>query len=230
MWRRRLVGAAMVALQLWQAPAASASPPLSSVDALGPGVGVLTLDAGLADADTCTAGFLVRGKGGRSGILMADHCDKGGPVTIKLAGTDYTRIGSFDGALRRGDIGFVALAPGVPVSGAIAGVGPVSGATDRIAMGDVLCKVGLPTGLQCGPVTGITPDTVTFAATTQCGDSGGPVYTVRPDGSLAAVGILSAQTMGEGTIAPPCGTPFTFAIAQRLQPWLRATAMSVVTT
>ena len=61
-------------------------------------------------------------------------------------------------------------------------------------------------------------------------DRGGPVYTVRPDGSLAAVGILSAQTMGPATIAPPCGTPFTFAIAQLLQPWLRASAMTVVTS
>ena len=57
MWRGRAVGAVMVALQLWLAPVASAAPPLPSVDALGPGVGVLTLDAGLADADACTAGF-----------------------------------------------------------------------------------------------------------------------------------------------------------------------------
>lgn len=230
MWPRRVAGAVMVALQLWHAPVASAAPPLPSVDALGPGIGVLTLDAGLADADTCTAGFLVRDRAGRVGLLTAAHCDRGGPVTIKLAGTDYTRIGAFDGARRRGDIGFVALGPGVPVSGAIAGVGPVAGASDRVTVGQQLCKVGLPTGLQCGPVTAVTGDTVTFAATTECGDSGGPVYTVRPDGSLAAVGILSAQTMGAGTIAPPCGTPFTFAIAQLLQPWLRASAMAVVTS
>jgi hypothetical protein len=230
MWRRRVGSAALAMLQLWHVPVASASPPLPPTDALGPGVGMTALDDGLADGDTCTAGFLVRDGGGRVGLLTAGHCDKGGPVAIKLAGADYTRIGTFDGARRRGDIGFVALGPGVPVSGAIAGVGPVTGATDRVAMGEVLCKVGLATGLQCGPVTGLTADTVTFAATTQCGDSGGPVYAVAPDGSMAAVGILSAETMGEGTIAPPCGTPFTFAIAQLVQPWLHASAMTVVTT
>jgi hypothetical protein len=226
----RVCGVVVLAVQLWHAPVASASPPLPSVDALGPGVGVSALDAGLSDGDACTAGFLVRDRGGRVGILTAGHCNKGGPVAIKLAGTDYTRIGTFDGALGRGDIGFVSLLPGVPVNGAIAGVGPVSASTDRVTNGEVLCKVGLSTGLQCGPVTEVGADTVTFAATTQCGDSGGPVYTVAPDGRMAAVGITSAETMGAGTIAPPCGTPFTFAIAQLIQPWLRGAAMTVVTS
>src|ERR1700761_604807 len=119
---RRLGGAAIVALQLCQVPVAVASPPLPSVDALGPGVGLTVLDAGLADGDTCTAGFLVRDRGGRVGLLTAGHCDKGGPVAMKLAGTDYTRIGTFDGGRRRSDIGFVSLFPGVPVNAAIAGV------------------------------------------------------------------------------------------------------------
>lgn len=222
--------AVLVVLGLWQAPVATASPALPSVDALGPGVGMSVLDSGLSDGDTCTAGFLVRDKGGRVGLLSAGHCDQGGPVAIKLAGTDYTRIGTFDGALRRGDIGFVSLMPGVPVNAAVAGGGPVTAATDQVTVGEELCKVGLSTGLQCGPVTIVTPDTVTFAATTQCGDSGGPVYAVKPGGGLAAVGITIAETMGEGTVAPPCGTPFTFAIAQLVQPWLRGSAMSVLTS
>lgn len=56
---------AVVAVQLWFVPVATASPPLPSVDALSPGIGLATFDAALSDADTCTAGFLVRDRGGR---------------------------------------------------------------------------------------------------------------------------------------------------------------------
>ena len=125
-------------------------------------------------------------------------------MLAKLSQVSYSNIGSFNAVVRQGDIGLVPLMPGSPVSLSVSGAEPVTDATGEVAAGQTLCKVGLTTGRQYGPVTEIAGETVTFLATTQCGDSGGPVYSVSADGSATAVGITTGGTMGAGTVPPPC--------------------------
>jgi hypothetical protein len=223
------VGGFAAVVALLSAPVATGSPALPSIDELSPGVGLATYDPSLSNGGRCTAGFLVRDRKGQVGLLSAAHCDEGGSVALNL-GSSYTQVGSFNSAVRQGDIGLIALQPGVPTNPSVNGAEPVRGATGQVTTGEMLCKFGLASGRQCGPVSEIHSGSVTFAATTQCGDSGGPVYAVNPDGSVVAVGITVGGTMGAGTVAPPCGTEYTAAVAQLVQPWLRSSAMTMLTS
>lgn len=219
-------------MSLWLAPTATASP-LPSVDAISPGVGLATYDATGTDGKTCTAGFLVRTKTGQPAMLTAGHCDEGGPVDVNLGGS-YTEIGgAFTVSVHQGDmhedsdIGLVSVAAGLPTNPAIGGVEPVTGATGKLEMGEMLCKFGLITDRQCGPVTKITPTKVFFTATVQCGDSGGPVYAVKPDGRVTAVAITIRESMGDQT-PPVCGSPYPESVAELIQPWLNKWALTVL--
>ncbi|MCW2652932.1 MAG: hypothetical protein QOE41_1559 [Mycobacterium sp.] len=226
---------AAAVLSLWHPPAAAGSPPLPSVDTISPGIGVADYD-GQSGGNTCTAGFLVRTNSGQLALFSAGHCDEGGRVDVNLSGS-YTTIGTFTASIHQGDaagdtdIGLISLMPGLPVTPAVVGAEPVRGATDHVKMGETLCKFGLTTDRQCGPVTNITASKVTFAAPTQCGDSGGPVYAINPDGSgVTAVGITTGATMGVGSAPPACGSASTFSVAELIQPWLRKWAVTVQTS
>lgn len=162
-------------------------------------------------------------------MLAAGHCDKGGTVVIKLPGADYTRISAFDVGRERGDIGFVALMPGVPVSASLTGIERVKGSPTTSPRMRCCARWALPPAASVGPSPTSRPAR-SPSERPRNGDSGGPVYSVNPDGSATAVGITSAGTLGEGTVAPPCGTPLTYAIAQLIQPWLRGSAMSILTS
>jgi hypothetical protein len=223
------VGGFVATVVLASVQVATASPPLPSVDALGPGVGLASYDASDSGGGTCTAGFLVHDRKGQIGLLSAAHCDEGGAVAVKL-GASYDHVGSFSVAASHGDIGLISLAPGLPTNPSVNGTELVEGVTDQVSTGEVLCKVGLATDRQCGPITDANASTVTFTATTQCGDSGGPVYAINADGSVTAVGITIGGTMGAGTVPPPCGTAYTSAVAQLIQPWLHSSSMALVTS
>jgi hypothetical protein len=230
------VGCAAVTLvSLWLAPAATASPPLPSIDAISPGVGLATYNATATDGNTCTAGFLVRTRTGQPAMLTAGHCDEGGPVDAKF-GASYTEIGAFTASIHQGevnagtDIGLVSLAAGLPANPAIAGLEPVTGATGQLSNGEMLCKFGLITDRQCGPITDITASKVVFTATAECGDSGGPVYAINPDGSVSAVGITIGASMGDDSVPAPCGSPYTQSVAELIQPWLAKWALTVWTS
>jgi hypothetical protein len=231
----RVCCAAGVGVSLWLAPVAAASPPLPSVDTISPGVGLATYDPAVSEGNTCTAGFLVRRASGEPALLSAGHCDEGGRVEIKLSGS-YTTVGTFTSSIHQGDvaedsdIGVVSLTPGLPINPAVAGVEHVTGATDQLKKGEILCKFGLATDRQCGPITDITASKVTFAAATQCGDSGGPVYAINPDGSVTAVGITIRATESDSWAASPCDSDYTLSVAELVQPWLHKWALTVLTS
>ena len=197
------------------APLAAATPPLPASPAITPGAGLVSTNAAGSEGTTCTAGWLARDSAGREVMLSAGHCTRGGAVSIKYSVTGaYEKIGAFSSAVNEGafgadrDFGVIALDSAIPVDTRILDRRPVVGATSKVAVGDVLCKYGSLTQRRCGPVTEVTPSEVVFATAGEGGDSGGPVYLIRPDGNAVAVGVT---VRGDSEISA----------AELIEPWLR---------
>ncbi|WP_052957018.1 S1 family peptidase [Mycolicibacter heraklionensis] len=211
--------------------------PLPAAEAIGPGVGINISSPGSAEATSCTAGFLVRTKDGRPGLLSAGHCNKpGGSGTVAIHhGALYPTVGAFTESVYDGkdgnNIGLITLddPDKFPLTPEIDGH-PVSGVADRVEIGDTLCHLGVRTGEPvCGPVAASEKNKVRFAAAGTCGDSGGPAYRMRPDGTAEAVGILTAEPHGEDP-ETACAEPHESSVAQLIKPWLQAWQLTLVTT
>ncbi len=129
------------------------------------------------------------------------------------------------------DIALIMLdsAGAMPLTSDIAGRA-VTGVTSKAAVGDQLCHFGIRTGAPaCGTVVMREASTVAFAASGGCGDSGGPVYTVRPDGTAVAVGVHTAGSNADGS-EPSCEAAHRFSVAELVQPWLDKWDLTIVTT
>lgn len=214
-----------------------ALPPAS---VLSPGVGIYIEYPDGSGGMGCTAGFLVRTSTGQPAFLTAGHCNrprKASRVTMNLDGIlPYTTLGTFGRTVNEGtraeqhDIGLIVLdGENVPQTSAIAASLPVSGVTNDLWVGEQLCKYGMSTGQEeCGQVLDITGSKVVFAATGQCGDSGGPVYAVQSDGTASAVGI---DIRGGNPLNPKagCTVPAKFSVAELVQPWLQKWNLTAVT-
>jgi hypothetical protein len=230
---------------LWRPADRSFTPlplPLPAASAIGPGIGITVEYTDGTGSERCTAGFLVRTRAGRPALLTAGHCNGpggAGRVVTTDAGTGSTEtVGAvadsvFQGnAWDDGDIALIALDnhASIPLTSDIVGGPAVSGVRSTVAVDDQLCKVGIGTGKrECGPVVLVRGNKVAFAAPTACGDSGGPVYALQPDGSAAAVGVLVAGTNAEPA-APGCAGAAKFSVAELIEPWLDKWQLSAVTT
>lgn len=219
--------AASALLAFLAAAPALAAPALLPSPALTPGVGLAAYNGAADGGLTCTAGFLAHTATGQPVMLIAGHCDQGGKVSMNYAPTgEYETLGYFaeeDYTGNKGedaDMGLVALAGTlVHLDPDIDGIRPVTGSTTQVGVGDRLCKFGLTTGLQCGPVMERpTATKVRFAALVDHGDSGGPVYKRLDDGTAVAVGITIGGSDSGGTIA------------ELVQPWLTRWNLTLDTT
>lgn len=213
--------------------------PLPSAEAIGPGVGIKITGSGRrSETTSCTAGFLVVNKDGQPGLLSAGHCNKPagtGKVAVHHGGL-YPTVGAFTQSIYDGDgwtdsdIGLITLKDldKIPVSAEVDGH-PVTGLAERVEIGDTLCHLGIRSGEpMCGPVTANEKNKVRFAAASTCGDTGGPAYLMRPDGTVEAVGILTAVSNGED--APTtCAETQDYSVAQLIKPWLEAWQLTLVT-
>jgi hypothetical protein len=229
-------------------PAQGLTPPpelspisLPAAGAIGPGAGIYVDYADGSGGMACTAGFLVRTSAGQAGVLTAGNCNRAGEpskVTMNLAGIlPYTTMGTFTQTVSEGvrneqhDMGLITLdGDNVPQTSAIAGSLPVSGVATRLRIGQQLCKFGMSGGeTTCGQIVKVTDSKVTFLAPGRCGDSGGPVYLMKSDGTASAVGI---HTRGGNTKDPKagCSAPAEFSVAELLQPWLHKWNLTVVTS
>lgn len=212
---------------------------LPAASALGPGTAIAVSYADGTGGMACTAGFLVRTRKGKTGVLTAGHCNKtgeGSPVSMNPGSGAYLTVGTFSMGVSEGmqgeehDIGLVMLdSDKIPRTPSITPTSmPVAGVAGDLEVGQQLCKYGMKTGrVECGQITDVTESKVVFLAGSQCGDSGGPVYLIRPDGA-AAVGIhIRAGRPNDPN--PNCSTPATFSVAERIQPWLDQWGLSLVT-
>ncbi|MCV7351946.1 endopeptidase [Mycobacterium parmense] len=222
-------------------PPATAPIDLPVAGAIGPGAGIYVDYEDGSGGIACTAGFLVRTSTGRAGVLTAGHCNRPGEaskVTMNLAGIlPYATLGTFtetvdDEALTdKHDIGLIMLdGDNIPRTSAIGAALPVSGVASNLELGDQLCKFGMTSNAAaCGEVVEVTDSKVVFLAPGKCGDSGGPVYLMRSDGTASAVGI---HVRGGDPKNPNagCSAPATFSVAEQLRPWLDKWNLTVVTT
>ncbi len=214
---------------------------LPAASAIGPGAGIYVDYADSSGGMGCTAGFLVRTSAGQTGVLTAGHCNRPGEpskVTMNLAGIlPYATLGTFSQTVSEGvrteqhDIGLILLdGDNVPQTSAIAASLPVSGVATELQIGQQLCKFGMSSGeAECGEILNVTDSKVTFLATGQCGDSGGPVYLTQSDGTASAVGI---DIRGGDPNNPDagCSAPAKFSVAELVQPWLDKWNLTAVIT
>jgi V8-like Glu-specific endopeptidase len=243
MWRLTVGGlvlAAVFVAAIWLPP--TKHPPLPALppaNAISPGIGIgVNYTAGNANAIGCTAGFLVRTSAGRNAILTAGHCNKAGSASqvVMNYSTAHAEVavGTFQQMVDEGghgedhDIGLVVLdGQQVGQTSAITGNLPVAAVTSELREKEWLCKFGMATGQStCGPIEYVTASKVVFKAATRCGDSGGPVYVVRPDHSAAAVGIL---IRGGDPSAAESDCSGSFAMAELVKPWLDQWQLTAVT-
>jgi hypothetical protein len=202
---------------------------------IGAGTEIITGYADRSGDNDCTAGFLVRTSDGRSGLLTAGHCNRPGgqgTAAISYPGADvYRVIGTFTHTVidHGHDIGLITLdnTDTFPLWWAVDGH-PVAGVTSTIKPGEQLCHFGIYTPTPaCGPALTPGSGTVVYKAPSGCGDSGGPVYTTRPDGAVVAVGIHIAGSNGDGSPAN-CGHQLKISIAEIIEPWLDRWGLTVV--
>ncbi|MEB3022967.1 MULTISPECIES: chymotrypsin family serine protease [Mycolicibacter] len=183
---------------------------------LRPGARVTARTIDGVGAGSCTAGFLAKNRRGHAVLFSAGHCGQGEGTWLTMAaetGGDVPVaefvVTEFEGiAGEATDIAVLKPAKGVDATGKIGGQIPVSGSVSSIAEGDTLCKMGAVTGLDCGPVVSVSASKVKFAATVEHGDSGGPVFIMRKNGTAAAVGLIIRKS---GDALP---------IAELIGPWL----------
>ncbi|MEZ0353284.1 S1 family peptidase [Mycobacterium sp. pR1184] len=199
--------------------------------AAGPGAGIYVEYTDGSGGMGCTAGFLVHTSSGQAGVLTAGHCNRSrqpSKVVMNLAGIlPYAKLGTFVQTVNEGvhneqhDIGLIVLdGDNVPQSPAIAAALPITGVTTDLSIGEQLCKYGMSSGeAECGAILDITESKVSFAAGGQCGDSGGPVYLIRNDGTATAVGIDIRGSNPANPVAG-CLAPAKFSVAELVQPWL----------
>ena len=215
--------------------------PLPAAAAIGPGIGIDVRFADGSGGIGCTAGFMVHTRDGPPGLLVAGHCNRpggSGTVAVHHGGPySYPTVGTFTESVFDGDdwndydIALITLdSPGkIPLSTEVDGRA-VAGVADRVEIGEVLCHFGIRSGGPvCGPVVAGDVNKVRFEASGKCGDSGGPVYRIRGDGSVEAVGIYTAVSSGDES-EPSCEVPQRFSIAQLISPWLRAWELRLATT
>ena len=112
------------------------------------------------------------------GVVNANAV-RGGHVDIPFIGTQH---------------GLSAFVQRIHPNRAVASRQPVT----AVRPGQVVCKDGGRTSRTCGRVLHINPDTGDMAVAMIAiqGDSGSPVYTVNPNGSINIVGIASGTAYG----------------------------------
>jgi V8-like Glu-specific endopeptidase len=211
---------------------------LPAATAIGPGTAIAVAFADGSGGMACTAGFLVRNARGQTGVLTAGHCNKpgeGSKVSMNSGSDDYLTVGTFNQTIIEGtrgedhDIGLIMLeSDKIPRTPAITGSMPVAGVADEVRVGQQLCKFGMKTGRrECGQVTDVTESKVVFLATSECGDSGGPVYLIHDNGAVA-VGI-HIRSGRQNEPNPGCSTRATFSVAELVRPWLTQWNLTAVT-
>lgn len=187
-------------------------------------------DLGPGRIDYCTAGWLVALPDGRTGVMSAGHCQaKGLGANLTSTGTPIGTYveRTYQGLeLRDHDAALIVLDPGLPVDTWALGTTPVAGVASAADLAQrapsQICYAGSTTGggAHCGPLTDVdaanmklhfAPETIPIK-----GDSGGPVWAILSDGTVAAAGVLLGKDDQTGIVE-----------AGLIEPWLRTWNLKV---
>lgn len=223
---RRIAAAAVAAIAvlfggIGTAPMSSAAPKVASSAYLVPGSQLVIYHAD-GSANDCTAGPGVSFGEGRRGIITAGHC-----------GSDGDRVYWVDGNGRERELGALfrpidkmiddaqydyALVPVDPAVIDLYVAGkylPTTFLTGR-EIADIknrgetihLCSYGITSGERCGDIFIENPRAavprITSSFRSSPGDSGGPVYAKRVDGSVDIVGILrGVENLTQNSVIVP---------------------------
>ncbi len=157
----------------------------------------------------CTLGFV---DPVARAAFTAGHCRGDGPVTDK-AGNVIGTMALFDdntpngatvtGTTRIADWGAITLADDVAINPVLPGGRTlvIDAAHAVHEPGQQVCHFGIITGESCGTVAAVNNGWFTMGngVVSQKGDSGGPVYTLTPDGRAAIVGLFNSTWGGAPT-------------------------------
>lgn len=176
----------------------------------------------------CTLGFAFVGSDNEPRALIAGHC---GDVHEELQSSNGTVVGriadaaNFTGTFDSPDTALVSFTPGVAVNSVLPGIAPVSG---KLTLGDVertspvLCKLGVTTGLTCGPIDSKvrTPKSmIAFSAVGEQGDSGAPVWTYGANGEVLMIGTLVADGSLPGGPGKEAGVLYVEPVSGYMVKW-----------
>lgn len=210
-WVCMQLASAGVGMCIATSPSVSAQP---AQEVLAPGAAISIVGS---ETLLCTAGFVAHNQRGAPVMFTAGHCDNGGNVQmnssragglVPVADFVVSEFGGDRG--EQADVAVMSLTGAAPLSSKIDGQLPVTASVMNVEPGMRLCKVGITTGHSCGPVVSTTGSKVKFAAKIAGGDSGGPVYVLREDGTAAAVGITIRNSSSDG-----------YPVAELIGPWLQ---------
>jgi hypothetical protein len=149
----------------------------------------------------CTAGFAAQGDDGSYYLMTSGHCDRhdGSPWTYG----DNVPLGKISASELVGekrDAAIILLDPSVG-----APLGHIGGqylvrdvlSLSQVQVGMPLCKIGAVTGETCGEVQSTVGGVVKAGVFSLTGDSGSPGFVKNPDGTVSAVGLLTASPDGD---------------------------------
>lgn len=194
-----MAAAPAMAMAMAVAPAASSEPGVT----VYPGMEIRQ------GSTLCTLGFV---DPVARAAFTAGHCRGDGPVTDR-AGNVIGAMALFDdntpdGATVTGDHqiadwGAITLADDVQINSVLPG-GRALVIDEAHAVsqpGQQVCHFGVVTGESCGTVAVVNNGWFTMGngVVSQKGDSGGPVYTLTPDGRAAIVGLFNSTWGGAPT-------------------------------
>ncbi|QSM95680.1 hypothetical protein I3U40_08025 [Mycobacteroides abscessus subsp. abscessus] len=199
------------------APAARAD--TMEADAVLPGMSIFQTTPDGEEA-SCTAGFVVTASDGKKAFLTAGHCAvSSGLVSMQYMPTHERRpVGTYRASVQDDDhdIGLVGVAsPRVPVNPRVRGIKPVVDMAGPAELSGntttAICIMGARSQTTCGRSIKIVGNQLWFTAPAVHGDSGAPVFAVRDDGALTAIGILVSHPGGDQSITA----------AEFIEPWMR---------
>ncbi len=152
-------------------------------------------------ATMCTLGFV---DPVQRVAFSAGHCNASGPVTDRngrFVGVVTTaRDNTPDGTVVRvdqviTDYEIISLAADATVNNVLpGGRALVADVAVPLAAGGQVCHFGIVTGESCGTIERVNNGWFTMAngVVSQKGDSGGPVYTVAPNGRAVIIGLFNS--------------------------------------
>lgn len=167
--------AALLVITLMLAPSAHATP--KDAVTAGTMIRISTLPGGFEYG--CTVGFTGHDRHGQAIAVTAGHCAPDHPSVPAFFDFSTVPAGTLIAVSPLNGLDFAA----VRLQHGISAATSILAAPPRV--GTIVCKVGRVSGRTCGPITAVSPTTVTALIRVVWGDSGGAL--IDADGRTIAI-------------------------------------------